>query len=252
MAYHIEHKKYGLLTVAGIVSLFVESAKVISNAAVFTMESVALMTLFCLWGGVETLFGLVYIGFVPINLAATSVWLSSILASSSLIFLFWSIWRINCTYAAAGTDPSLLVICFCYMRWYYSLWVQLHGPVSWWHFAHSSSLPLLCSQDGGTYTPSSRQPELCFQWKGTSIYLPAVSEALLYYCQHTWLDGGLTISDVSSEILIVWQQKCRFRKITSSSWKRDVVLHLNVVWRGIIADKNFIMDNEGKDDGWRV
>ena len=59
MAYHIQHKKSGLLTVAGIVSLFGESATVRSNAAVFTTEAAALMTVFCLQGGVETMFGLV-------------------------------------------------------------------------------------------------------------------------------------------------------------------------------------------------
>ena len=55
--YHIQHTKYGLLTVAGIVSFFGESETVRSNAAVFTMESVALMTGLCLRGGAETLFG---------------------------------------------------------------------------------------------------------------------------------------------------------------------------------------------------
>ena len=57
--YHIHHTKSGLLIVAGIVSLFGESATVRSNSAVFFMESVALMTGFCLRGGVETVFGLV-------------------------------------------------------------------------------------------------------------------------------------------------------------------------------------------------
>ena len=56
--YHIHHTKSGLLIVAGIASLFGESATVRSNAAVFTMEAAALMTGFFLRGGEETLFGL--------------------------------------------------------------------------------------------------------------------------------------------------------------------------------------------------
>ena len=59
MAYHIKHTKYVMLTVAGIVSLFGESATVISNAAVFTMEAAASMSGFYLRGGVETMFELV-------------------------------------------------------------------------------------------------------------------------------------------------------------------------------------------------
>ena len=88
MAYHIQHTKYGLLTVSGIVGLFGESATVRLNVAVFTVEAAALMTGLCLRVGVETLFGLVYIGFVPVKLAATSVWLSSISAASCFLFVF--------------------------------------------------------------------------------------------------------------------------------------------------------------------
>ena len=57
--YQIQHTKSGLLIVAGIASLFGESATVRSNAAVFFMEVVELMTGFCLHRGVETVFGLV-------------------------------------------------------------------------------------------------------------------------------------------------------------------------------------------------
>ena len=48
MAYHIQHTKYGLLTVAGIVSLFGGSATLISNAALLTMEAATLMMVLCL------------------------------------------------------------------------------------------------------------------------------------------------------------------------------------------------------------
>ena len=58
MAYHIHNTKSGLLTVAGIVILFGKPATVGSNAVVFNMEAAALMTVLCLRGGVETLFGL--------------------------------------------------------------------------------------------------------------------------------------------------------------------------------------------------
>ena len=34
--------------------------------------------------------------------------------------------------------------------------------------------------------------------------------------------------------------------------KRDVVLQLNVVWRGVRSDQKLLMVNEGKEDGWRA
>ena len=58
IAYHIQHKKSGLLKVAGIVSFFGEPETVRSNAAVFTVEAAELIMILCLRGGVETLFEL--------------------------------------------------------------------------------------------------------------------------------------------------------------------------------------------------
>ena len=54
--------------------------------------------------------------------------------------------------------------------------------------------------------------------------------------QRGWLEGGLTRSAVSSVLLIIWQKNADFERLRAVLEKLDVVLHLNVVWRGVIAD----------------
>ena len=80
-----------------------------------------------------------------------------------------------------------------------------------------------------------------------------MEEALLYYFQQKWLDGSITRSAISSALLIIWQQKMQISKDHKQFLeKRDLLLHRNVVRRGVRADQKLLMVNEGKEDGWRA
>ena len=86
------------------------------------------------------------------------------------------------------------------------------------------------------------QPYVCQRWQRPFFIIVN---------RHGWMA-------VSKYHMYLWRywsycnKKLRFRNITSSSLKRDVVLHLNAVWRGVRADRKLLMVNEGKEDGWRA